>query len=74
MEDDCAPPWAWLMTLPQVGDYHLSEGVLARVVAVDAGGQTLVAFMEIDPDGDVEGFYELGTGILESLEIGPLAN
>jgi hypothetical protein len=74
VEDDCAPPWAWLMTLPQVGDYHLSEGVLARVVAVDAGGQTLVAFMEIDPDGDVEGFYELGTGILESLEIGPLAN
>jgi hypothetical protein len=74
VEDDCMPPWAWLMTLPQVGDYHLSEGVLARIVAFDAGGQTLVAFMEIDPDGDVEGFYELGAGILESLEIAPLAS
>jgi hypothetical protein len=70
--DDCDPPWAWLMTLPQVGDYHLSEGVLARVVAFDADRQTLVAFMEINPDGDVQAFYDLGTAILGSLEIGPL--
>jgi hypothetical protein len=61
------------MVLPEVGDYHLAEGVVARIIALDADSQVLVSFMEIMPDGDVQGFYDQGMAILDTLEVGPLA-
>jgi hypothetical protein len=73
VDDHCVPPWAWLMVLPEVGDYHLAEGVVARIIALDADSQVLVSFMEIMPDGDVQGFYDQGMAILDTLEVGPLA-
>ena len=74
VDDSCMPPWAWLWSLPVVGDYHLSEGTLARVVALDADGQVIVVVLEGTPDGDFEAFVAQGADLLDSLEIGPLAS
>jgi hypothetical protein len=72
VDDSCMPPWAWLWVLPVVGDYHLSDGSLARIVALDADGQVVVVVFEAIPGGDFEAFLAQGAGILESMEIGPL--
>ena len=73
VDDDCMPPWAWLWVLPVVGDYHLSDGAVARIVALDADGQVVVVVMEATPEADFEAFLAQGAGILESMEIGPLS-
>jgi hypothetical protein len=74
VDDSCMPPWAWLWVLPVVGDYHLNEGEVARIVALDADGQVIVAVMEAFPEADYEAFLARSMGVLESLEIGPLAD
>jgi hypothetical protein len=73
VDDACMPPWAWLWWLPAVGDYHLNEGEQARIVALDADGQVIVAVAEAFPDADFEAFLAESMGVLESLEVGPLA-
>jgi hypothetical protein len=74
VDDTCMPPWAWLWLLPVVGDYHLNEGETARILALDAGGQVVVAIAEAFPDADDEAFLAEAMSVLESLQIGPLAD
>jgi hypothetical protein len=67
---ECDPPWAWLWAQPTVGDYHLTDGQLVRVVALDVDDEVIVAVMELFPDGDFPAFVEAATGVLESMEVG----
>jgi hypothetical protein len=66
----CMPPWAWLWVLPVVGDYHFSDGTVARVVALDADEQVVVVVMEAGPDADMDAFLAQGDDILASMRIG----
>jgi len=68
--DTCMPPWAWLWVLPVVGDYHFSDGTVARVVALDADEQVVVVVMEAGGDADMEAFLAQGDDILASMQIG----
>jgi hypothetical protein len=66
--DDCDPPWAWLWVLPVVGDYHLTEDVAARIVALD-GDDTVVALVaEVAADDDVASLLERAMTVFESVE------
>jgi hypothetical protein len=73
VEDACMPPWAWLWVLPVVGDYHLNDGEEARIVALDADDQVIVAIVEAFPDADYEAFLAESMDVLDSLEVGPIA-
>jgi hypothetical protein len=73
VDEACMPPWAWLWALPEVGDYHLNDGEVARIIAFDADGQVMVAVMEAFPDADLEAFLPEAMAVLDSLEVGPTA-
>jgi hypothetical protein len=66
----CMPPWAWLWVLPVSGDYHLSDGTVARVVALDADEQVVVVVMEAGPEADMDALLAQGDEILASMQIG----
>lgn len=66
----CMPPWAWLWVLPVSGDYHFSDGTVARVVALDADEQVVVVVMEASPEADMDAFLAQGADILASMQIG----
>jgi hypothetical protein len=67
---DCEPPWAWLWTLPVVGDCHLADGQSAHLVALQARDQVIVASSEVFEGGDLDAFVGLTDAILASLEVG----
>lgn len=71
VDDTCVPPWAWLWVLPRSGDYHLTEGTVARIVALDADEQVVVIVMEAGADADVDALLAQGDDILASMQIGP---
>jgi hypothetical protein len=70
VDDACIPQWAWLWVLPVVGDYHFSDGTIARVVALDADEQVVVVVMEAGPEADMDAFLAQGDEILASMRIG----
>jgi hypothetical protein len=68
--DDCDPPWAWLWVLPVVNDYHLTEDVAARVLALDGGDDVVVLVSEVGADSDVASLTETAMSVFESIELG----
>jgi hypothetical protein len=67
---ECEPPWAWLWALPDpVGDYHLADGQMARLLALQSGDDVIVSSSEVFSDGDLAAFVELTDAILGSIEV-----
>jgi hypothetical protein len=61
------PPWVLLFTLPIVGDFHFEEGSVARVVALDVNGETILFIAESFPGGSPAEFLARAQGVLDSL-------
>jgi hypothetical protein len=68
--DDCDPPWAWLWVLPVVNDYHLTEDVAARVIALDGGDSVVALVSEVAAAGDVAALTDRAMTVFESMEFG----
>ena len=68
--DDCDPPWAWLWVLPVVNDYHLTEDVAARVLALDGGDDVVVLVSEVGADSESAALTETAMSVFESIEFG----
>ncbi len=72
------PPWAWLWTLPVVGDFHLNDDEDARFIALDVDDHVTVmaaeAFTGPDPENpevDWDGFLEKLSALTDSMVIAP---
>ena len=62
------PPWVLLFTLPFVGDFHFEDGSVARIVAQDVNGETILLIAESFPGGKAPSeFLALAQGVLDSM-------
>ena len=61
------PPWVLLFPLPEFGDFHFDEGSVARVIALDVDGETILLIAESFPGGDTAAFMARAQGVLDSM-------
>jgi hypothetical protein len=61
------PPWVLVFSLPIVGDFHFEASSVARIVALDVAGETLLFIAEhFDPEGNPDAFLARAQGVLNS--------
>jgi hypothetical protein len=63
------PPWIFLWTLPEVGDFHLNDQETARIYAVEAADATVLIVVEAFPGADWEAFLPQAEAIIQAMEI-----
>lgn len=63
------PPWLFLLALPVVGDYHLNDGMTARIATVDSSAITLFVSVESSTK-DWEAMQAIADPFMDALVIG----
>jgi len=63
------PPWIFLWTLPEVGDFHFADDATVRLWAIQGAKEMVLLVAEAEAGADVEAFQAAVDEILETMTI-----